>query len=317
MCKSWSFAVSLVLGSTSVLARGGRASIPPARGWERPQVVGEIAAASLPEASGLAQSKAEPDRLYHINDAGSAPSFVVTDRQGAKPRTVALNIDRVTDTEDLTLGACPDAGFCLYVADIGDNKLKRSSVRLHAVRDTRTLGESVTPAFSATLTYDDGEPHNAESLAIHPSGYVYLLTKESPAVFFRFPLSSLVTQTEITLEKVGFVDLNPWLDGTDKPKKIIPTSMAIRPDGKQIVILTRAAGVAIDIDLAQALGHGREDLNQILADEGGFAERLPMIQLPQSEAVTYVDDGAAILYSSEIAETGGSFSPLVQIMGRP
>jgi hypothetical protein len=281
--------------------------------WEDARVVGEIDSRELPEASGIAGSRADPNRLYHINDAGSSPTIIVTDRRGQSTRVLGLEVDHVTDTEDLALGACPDEGQCLYIGDIGDNKAKRPYVLLHVVRDTAALPMTLALAFSARLTYDDGLAHNAESLAIHPSGYAYILTKEIPAVFFRFPISALKDQEEITLEKVGSIDLTEWLAGTDKPNKIIPTSMDIRPDGRQIVILTRAAGISVDIDLTQSLNRRQNQVNKIVKQDGLQVFKLPMIQLPQSEAVAYVDDGAAILYSSEIVETGGSTAPLVRI----
>jgi hypothetical protein len=282
-------------------------------GWGEAQVVGEIDSRELPEASGIAVSQADSSRLYHINDAGSSPTIVVTDRQGRYPSTIDLDVVSVTDTEDLALGVCPDEGHCLYIGDIGDNKAKRPHVILHVVRDQASLPSRLVPAFSARLVYDDGLAHNAESLAIHPSGYAYILTKEIPAVFFRFPVAALKDQEEITLEKVGSIDLTEWLAGTDKPNKIIPTSMDIRPDGRQLVILTRAAGISVDIDLEQSLKRGRSDVNSIVARYGLPVSKLPMIKLPQTEAITYDGDGSAIIYSSEIVETGGTSAPLVRI----
>jgi hypothetical protein len=305
----WSAALSCSLVSSVMFAKAR----PSSSGWGTPHVMGEIDSALLPEASGLAQSRSNPSHLFHVNDAGSTPSFVVTDRDGSHPHKVDLKVDAVTDTEDLAVGDCPDEGSCLYIADIGDNKFHRPFVRIHAVRDISNFGPSVAPAFSATLRYDDGQAHNAESLAIHPAGYAYILTKETPAQLYRFALSSLEKSDDITMEKVGELSLSTWLAGTDKPKKIIPTSMDIRPDGKQWVILTRSAGISIDLDLAEALGPEVQDINRIIDQNGVIVERLPMIKLPQSEAVTYVDQGAAILYSSEIVETGGSSAPLVEV----
>lgn len=282
-------------------------------GWGEAQIVGEIDGRELPEASGIAVSSADPDRLYHVNDAGSLPSIVVTDGRGYNPHTISLEVDSVTDTEDLALGVCPDEGRCLYIGDIGDNKASRPHVLLHVVRDEVSLPERLVPAFSARLTYDDGLAHNAESLAVHPSGYAYILTKEIPALFFRFPVAALKDQADITLEKVGSIDLTEWLLGTDKPNKIKPTSMDIRPDGRQVVILTRAAGISLDIDLEASLCGRRRDVNDIVARDGLPVSVLPTIKVPQSEAVTYDSAGSAVLYSSEIKESGGTTAPLVRI----
>lgn len=283
------------------------------QGWQDAEIVGEITERSLPEASGIAFSKADPRRLYHINDAGSSPSLIVTGLTGENPRTITLDVPSVTDTEDLAMGPCPDQGPCVYIGDIGDNKSKRPFVTLHVIRDTVSLPQTVSPVFTARLTYDDGKSHNAESLAIHRDGSAYILTKEIPALLFRFAIADLREGDEIALEKVGAIDLSEWLSGTDKPNKILPTSMDIRPDGRQIVILTRAAGISLDLDLSQALKDAPFSLNTLIAEQDIPVARLPMIQLPQSEAVTYIDGGSAILYSSEIVETGDSSAPLVRI----
>jgi hypothetical protein len=310
-------AMPLIATSTLTFAAQG--------GWQKGKVVGALDIGHLAEASGLAASSLDDNLLFHINDSGSAPTIILTDRRGGDARTVQLNVDQVTDTEELALAACPDQGSCLYIGDMGDNDFARSFITIHAVRErdlTKQLSpESVTPAFSIDLVYPDGKAHNAESLAIHPGGYVYILTKEIPAVFYRFPLEEFISfrgskgsyVKKVSMEKVGFVTLSSWLDGSDKPKKIIPTSMAIRPDGKQIAVLTRAAGVTIDVDLMEAFTAGNQNLNQIINESGAHSVSLPMIQLPQSEAVTYINGGTSLLYSSEISNSDDKETPLVQM----
>jgi hypothetical protein len=311
---------SAFLISLALMAPLASASVSKSA-WSPGQVVGEIDGQQLPEASGLAASRIRADILYHVNDAGSSPSVVLTDGRGEGPQTVNLSIAKVTDTEDLATGPCPDQGSCLYIADIGDNNRQRAFITVHVVREEALVAaaltmNAVTPAFTLDLVYPDGASYNAESLALHPSGFVYLLTKEIPAVFYRFPLNSFSKSKPakpLALEEVGFVNLLPWLEGSDRPQKIIPTSMAIRPDGKQLVVLTRSAGISFDVDLAKVFNSGNQDLNKIIEASQASAERLPMIRLPQSEAVTYINQGASILYSSEIVETGDTRASLVQL----
>ena len=55
------------------------------------------------------------------------------------------------------------------------------------------------------------------------------------------------------------------------------------------------------------------DLNRLIARGEAFAARLPMLRVPQSEAVTYINGSTAILYSSEAAKPEVTTVPLVMI----
>ncbi len=275
-------------------------------GWSNPTTVGSVDSKLLPEASGIAASQLVSGRLYHINDAGNSPAFVVTDSAGADARTVALDGVDTIDTEEIAVGACPHQTkeSCVYIADIGDNDFARSDIQLYIVKERSQYGSRVTPDFVVSLSYPDGRAHNAESLAIHPDGWIYLLTKEIPAQLHRIAIDRIDDQgASLTLDFLGTLDLREWLDGTDKPSKIIPTAMAIHPSGDQIVILTRAAGVSFNIDLAKDLpNRSRINLNEEIESIGIQGIQLPKTKLPQTEAVTYIDNGSAIVISTEVKD---------------
>ena len=94
---------------------------------------------------------------------------------------------RVTDWEDITVGPCAQ-GFCLYIADIGDNNRARRQITVYRVPEPRP-GESVTePAEAWAGTYPDGA-HDAEGAFITPAGELFIVTKESAATaaVYRFP----------------------------------------------------------------------------------------------------------------------------------
>lgn len=302
------------------LASATQVSLAPRTGasapkteWKPAYIVGSIDRAAIPEASGIAASSVIEDRLYHINDRGSAPSFIITDRKGQNPKSIGLNLTEWVDTEEIAVGPCPASGSCLYIADIGDNKFKRDSIFIHLVQDEKIIAQDTSPLKTLTLRYDDGKPHNAESFAIHPGRIAFILTKENPAQLFRFNLDEINGYQEIMLKKVGTIDLNPFLEGKGRPKKNLPTSMAIRPDGKQIVILTSSQGLSMDMDLKNLPDSYPLDINSYIEENQIPTTRLPMIELPQSEGITYINGGKSVLYSSEIAETGGESAPLVQI----
>lgn len=295
------------------LAIAAEAQVDAVSQWGEAAIIGQLDSAMLPEASGLAASRDYPGRLYHINDSGSSPALVLTAADGSAAKNISLDIARVTDTEDLVVGPCPDQGSCVYIGDIGDNKRQRPYVTVHVVRESAIQPGIKAPlAFSVNLSYPGAEPHNAEGLAMHPSGYLYLLTKENPASLFRFPVDAIPGRRQLTLEAVATISLTPWLDGTDRPNKLIPTALAIRHDGMQMVILTRAAGLSINWDFLRN-GRAPVSLNE-LADQGAVqVERLPMITVPQAEAVTYVDGEDSVIYSSEVGSNALGSVPLVRI----
>jgi hypothetical protein len=287
-----------------------------AKTWASAEKVGKLDSQLLTEASGIAASRLVSDRLYHINDSGSSPYFVLTNTVGANARKVHLNVAAFFDTEDLATGVCPDAkGSCLYIADIGDNKERRQNLTTFVVREQDPMPDEVTPAFQFQLEYPDGQSRNAEGFAIHPDGFGYVLTKESPSAFYRFSLKKVLTDRSVILRQVGELSLHPWMEGTDKPRKMLPTSLDIRPDGKEIVVITRSSGVALPLDLEELVAAGEYDWNDALRSRSLAGQILPILQLPQTEAIAYSADGSELYYTSELGDGEQSYAPLMRIRG--
>jgi hypothetical protein len=90
----------------------------------------------------------------------------------------ALDIDGVTDLEDIAVGRDGDADV-LYLADIGDNGVDRESVRVY--RFTEPDPSSLAPITELDVreyVYPD-RPHNAETLLIDDANQrLVILTKE-------------------------------------------------------------------------------------------------------------------------------------------
>jgi len=83
------------------------------------------------------------------------------------------------------VGPCP-SGSCIFVGDIGDNKLERSSYGIYRVTEPSiTSSVEGTVAFDYfPFAYDDG-PHNAEALVVDPvTGRVYVVLKEMGSALF-------------------------------------------------------------------------------------------------------------------------------------
>ena len=81
--------------------------------------IGSVQTPLLNESSGIAFSKRFPDRLYHINDSGSAPEFFISKTDGTDTLKVPINMGFFLDTEDIAVGPCLGESSCLVVGDIG------------------------------------------------------------------------------------------------------------------------------------------------------------------------------------------------------
>ena len=186
--------------------------------------------ADLPEASGLAVSRASAGRLWAHNDSGAAVLFAV-DSSGKPAGRVTLEGARVEDWEALSIGPCGSSS-CLYIADIGDNTGSRKHITLYRLGEPSPSASAakVTEVFQAA--YPDGA-HDAETLLVAPDGTVLIVTKgdDEPVSVYRFP-RELKAGTVMRLERVGESLLN-------KPSQADRiTDGAMSSDGQWVVLRT-------------------------------------------------------------------------------
>ena len=233
--------------------------------WSEAVRIGELQV-QLTEASGLAASRQFPGRLYHINDSGETGKFFITGMDGKDTRSVRINDFEPEDTEALSLGPCPgkDSISCLYLGDIGDNDVKRKSIEIVVVDEVRNFPQTVKARSRLKLLYPDG-PHDAESMAVHPNGDIYILTKENPARLYKAnPNAVLQTLTPvITLQPGGR-----------------PTDMAISDDGTRLLVLTYMDAVEYSMDFKQQ-------------------QKIRLNFLQQQESVAYLPGSRSFIYSTE------------------
>jgi hypothetical protein len=129
------------------------------------------------ESSGMAISRRIPNRSYRHNDSGDKARFFVMDLDGRNTKPVTISGGKARDWEDMALGPCDGTSDCLFFGDIGDNKQRKKQLGLAVVRERATFPATVTPDYRVTMRYPDG-PHNAESMAVHPDGSIYIATKD-------------------------------------------------------------------------------------------------------------------------------------------
>lgn len=275
-----------------------RPKAPLCLNWEAPVVTGKLDATLVPEASGLAVSR-KYSRLYHVNDSGDDGVFYVSKKDGTGTRKVRVEGFNPRDAEDLSLGPCGNS-TCLYLADIGDNREARKSIEVVLVEETENFGEKVKPRQRVKLIYPD-RAHNAEALAVHPNGDLFVVTKEmtkekvaQTALVFRLPKKSLERPgaEARTLEPWGQLDVPTIVAGSGYEGLV--TGMSLSPDGKRVLLLTYDKALEIAWDLSAGPWPGAN----ILATNGQLSV-IPIRRLKQQEAISYDESGIDFIYNTE------------------
>jgi hypothetical protein len=202
-----------------------------------------LRAERLVESSGVTPSTRRPGVLWTHNDSGDGPRLYATDSAGDDLGSVlvagALNVD----WEDVATGPCaPNAGLCLYIGDIGDNRRSRDQVVIYRVPEPEppaaasdTLRQA--PLTSATsLRYPD-HPHDAEAIVVDHGGRVFVITKEvfGRPRLFQVP-RRVAPQRPGEIDPLRFVGL---LDiAVDLARLRTVTGAAVSPDGAILVVRT-------------------------------------------------------------------------------
>lgn len=185
------------------------------------------------EASGLAVSRRSPGRLWSHNDSGEAVLFAV-DTSGSLAGRVHVTGAAVEDWEAIAVGPC-DAGSCIYIGDIGDNKAARRSVTIYRLPEPDAASGTVAVSDVFHAAYPDGA-HDAEALLVSAEGRLYIVTKgeTGPIALYRFP-AQLRGGGSMRLERVGA----PVKVDSARDTRI--TDGAISPDGQWAALRTASS----------------------------------------------------------------------------
>lgn len=299
-------------------------SVPESPASATPAEVCSIAEAGfldtglINEASGLAVSRQFPGRLYHVNDSGDSGRFFQTALDGSGTRPVSIDGFDPVDAEDLAFGPCGTVdGDCLFVADIGDNNRRRSEIRIVVVRELEAFPDRVSALDTMSIRYPDG-PHDAESLALHPNGDLFIITKfadysrleVSPSRIYRLGFESRRSAGDdvVTLERFGG-DLELGAISSDTFSGSLPTGADISRDGTRLLVLTYVNAFEFNVDLARRPLGNVSDLVQ-----GTDFQEISLTGEVQQEAVAYFDQDG-FLYTTERAS--GNEAPILEVRCEP
>ena len=191
--------------------------------------------------------------------------------EGKQTTVVAVKDLEPIDTEALSVANCGGNRSCLYIGDIGDNDRRRQTIEVVVIEEMQTFQPVVMPRQRLKFRYPDG-PHDAESMAIHPNGTIFVLTKEQPPRLYRGN-SEIGTQTLVpvmTLDTGGFS----------------PTDMAISDDGTRLIVLTYLYAIEIGLDLTHP-------------SAPRYKQRIAIQPLQQEESIAYLAGSRSFIYTTE------------------
>ena len=241
--------------STFLFAQPAPACVPMGRPLRLPAV---------PEASGVAQAAGA---LWTHNDSGAPVLFRISPDRRVTP--VAVTGASVVDWEDIAAGTCSGAE-CLYIADIGDNRVSRQRITIYQVA-MPPPGTTSTPAARAFhATYPDA-PHDAEALLVTRDA-TFIITKNVPPRVYRL-------ESPVQPGGIGKLSLFGVLKET-----VRITAAAASPDGRWIAL--RSNGTLLVYTTDGFLKRG----SPIRVDLASLNE-------PQGEGLTFGSGGDLYLVS--------------------
>lgn len=228
--------------------QGGKTDHPELTAEGCPRYAAPISTGSLTdndavEISGAVMSRANSGVLWVHNDGNEVRLYAIN-RDGEKLAEIRIPGIEVDDLEDIAIGPGPiqDQDY-LYLADIGDNGIDRSEVRILRIPEP-----SVDNAFqinpdsveSFRLRYPGGASHDAEALMVDPStGAIFVITKdgsdEKGTALYR--LSHPLRATEVNV-------LTPVV--SDHDSEALRGSVVaadVSHDGQRVALLLKEGGV--------------------------------------------------------------------------
>jgi hypothetical protein len=256
--------------------------------YAKAEGIGKVTDKKLSEISGITYSKLRPGTWWIHNDSGDSARIAAIDSKGnliAAFRVVgAVN----EDWEDIATGPGSDGSPALYIADIGDNGLKRDFVVVYRVKEPDlSQGEregDTQPVEPFQFVYPDGR-NDAEALIVDPgSGRIFIVTKSrsEPCKVYGSPLP-LRLGVPMTLERMQGLAMS-------KISSLrLVTGSAASPDGSRAIIRTYFTA----FELARSAGKGFESIFD------STPVQVPLPLEPQGEAISYSNDGRSVVTISE------------------
>lgn len=182
--RAWAFVLLLSLSCQKKHAKNTDTG-----GFEAIPITKPLTPSILDEASGIADSKANPGYLWVEQDSGNPNEIALLTHDGALLKKINIKSAVNRDWEDLAIGMGPVAGTqYIYLADIGDNAMATSQYFIYRFTEPLSAIDTVFNYDKITFQYPDG-PHDAEAILVENSSKdIYIITKQdSPSRIYKIP----------------------------------------------------------------------------------------------------------------------------------
>jgi hypothetical protein len=247
-------------------------------GFETVPQTKSLTAGILDEASGIADSKANPGYLWVQQDSGNPNDIALLSHDGSFLKKITINQAINRDWEDMALANGPVAGInYIYLADIGDNSLASSTYFIYRFAEPAASATVVSAVDKISFQYPDG-PHDAEAILVdNNTNDIYIITKQDmPSRIYKlaYPQSTTTVNTASLSGTLSFTGA---------------TSAAVSPDGKEMLVKTYTA-------IWKWKKNTGQTIEQSLA---GTPVALTYQFEPQGEAICFKNDNAGFFTLSE------------------
>lgn len=256
-------ALSTVLGAAAEAGPATASAAARRTAWSSVSEAMVVRDPAIDEDSGITRSTRARAAVFVHNDSGDGPRIFALGRHGRTRAVLTLRGAQARDWEDIASGP----HHMLWVGDIGDNHLRRTTVQVIRVHEPKHLRTRSVASRTYQLRYPDG-PHNAEGLMVDPAtAQVYVVTKAR--------LGAMIYRAPLPLQRGVVNTLQPLLAAP-----AVVTGADFSPDGSSYVLRT----------YTQAFLYGHL---------GGGAVPIVLPRQRQGESIGFDRAGTALLVGSE------------------
>ncbi len=204
--------------------------------------IGRIISARITESSGVVASRQHAGVLWTHTDGGGPKKqwLSAMTRDGAVLKEYFISDATIADWEDIAI----DDAKHLYIADTGNNDLRRAELAVHQLDEPDPRGETTPVRITRSWRLKfPATPFDCEGLFVW-KGHGYVVSKvfkDARAQIFRFPIDG---PTAATLELVATTRIESPVTGAD-----------ISPDGRLLGLVAKSGAFvyAIDGDVSRAI----------------------------------------------------------------
>jgi hypothetical protein len=261
-----------------------------------PHVTGNLSDPAVNESSGLARSLRHPGHFWTHNDSGDTARLFFINRDGTIKAVVTVEGAEAADWEDMAAFQFKGKPF-LIIADVGNNKLDRTTVQLYLIEEPAVAVKNETQSLTARVTQTiqfafEGGPKDCESVAVDTElGRILLLGKEmTECGAYELPLSFDALKEKLVARRIATVPVS------------LATAMDISPDGRRAVIANYVSGCEYQRQAGETWAEAFSRPPRPLA--------FPLRR--QGETVCYGSDGLTLHLTSE-----GKHQPFWEMAPKP